>query len=66
MVTQEKLVYSIPECGEILGVSRAHIYKMAKEGRLPIIKLGRRLVVPRAALMRMLESVKPTCQLATT
>ena len=61
MVTTEKLVLSVPEAGELLGVSRAHAYLMVKQGRLPVIKFGRRLVVPRPALMRMLESVTPGC-----
>ena len=59
MVTSEKIVLSVPEAGALLGISRAHAYLMVKQGRLPIIKLGRRLVVPRPALMRMLESVMP-------
>ncbi len=61
MVTSEKLVLTVPECGELLGVSRAHAYLMVKRGRLPVIKLGRRFVVPRPALMKMLESATPIC-----
>lgn len=59
MVTAEKIVLTVPEAGELLGISRAHAYLMVKQGQLPIIKLGRRLVVPRPALMKMLESVTP-------
>ena len=59
MVTDEKLVLTVPEAGELLGISRAQAYLMVKQGRLPVIKFGRRLVVPRPALMRMLESVTP-------
>lgn len=60
MVIEEKLVYSVwPEAGHLLGVSRAHIYKMVKEERLPVLKLGRRYVIPRLALLKMLESITP-------
>ena len=56
MVTTEKLVLRVPEAGELLGVSRAHAYLMVKRGLLPVIKLGRRYVVPVPALMKMLEN----------
>ena len=56
MVTSEKLVLSVPEAGEVLGISRVQAYLMVKRGVIPVIKLGRRLVVPRPALMKMLEN----------
>ncbi len=56
MVANEKLVLTIPEAGERLGISRAQAYLMAKRGVLPILHLGRRQVVPIAALNRMLEN----------
>ncbi len=59
MVTAEKLVLTVPEAGELLGVSRAHAYLMVKLGQIPIIKLGRRIVVPRVALEKMLENATP-------
>lgn len=46
---------SVERAGQYLGVSRAYAYAMAREGRLPTIKLGtRRVRVPTAALLRML------------
>jgi len=59
MVTQEKLVLTVPEAGELLGVSRAHAYLMVKMGQIPIIKLGRRIVVPKVALEKMLAGAEP-------
>lgn len=59
MVVSEKLVLTVPEAGELLGVSRAHAYLMVKLGQIPIIKLGRRIVVPRVALEKMLENATP-------
>jgi excisionase family DNA binding protein len=56
MVMVEKLVLTVPEAGELLGVSRAHAYLMVKLGQIPVIKLGRRIVVPKAALEKMLET----------
>ena len=52
----EKLVYTISETSRKLGISRNHAYKLAREGKLPgIITLGRRLVVSKAILDRLLE-----------
>jgi len=49
---------SVEEAGcEVLGLSRAASYAAAKSGALPVIRLGRRMVVPRHALERLLTSV---------
>lgn len=46
---------SIGQAAQYLGVSRAYGYAMAREGRLPTIKLGeRRIRVPALALLKML------------
>lgn len=44
-----------PEAANALGVSRTTIYKLAKDGSLPTIKLGSRVLVPIAALNKLLE-----------
>jgi len=48
-------VLTVPETGRRLGVCRGTAYKLAREGVIPTLRLGRRVVVPRAALKRMLE-----------
>ena len=64
MIRKEKgqathsLCISIPEAAKLLGISRNTGYEMARLGQLPTIRCGqRRLVVPKAALMKMLEEV---------
>jgi len=39
----------------LLGLSRNGGYQAAAAGTLPTIRVGRRILVPRAALMRLLE-----------
>ncbi len=56
METREKLTLNVPEAGKLLGISRAQAYLMAKTGQIPTIKLGRRVVVPKSALEKMLET----------
>jgi predicted DNA-binding transcriptional regulator AlpA len=48
--------YSIEETAVILGLSRASAYNYAKTGILPVIRLGKRLIVPAAAIERMLTA----------
>ena len=48
-------VLSVPEAGKLLGLGRDASYQAAKRGELPVLKFGKRLVVPRVALERMLQ-----------
>lgn len=47
---------SITEVAHRFGIARSTAYELAASGRLPVpvIRLGRRMVVPRAALDRLL------------
>jgi excisionase family DNA binding protein len=45
-----------PDVGEMLGLSRGAVYAAAKRGEIPTLKFGKRIIVPRAALERLLES----------
>jgi len=48
------LTLTVEEAGRLLGVSRGVAYEAARRGQLPTIRLGRRLLVPRPKLERML------------
>jgi excisionase family DNA binding protein len=50
----ERKTYNIEEAGRLLGVGRNQAYDAAKTGQIPTIKIGKRLLVPKAALDRML------------
>ena len=47
--------YTIEEAAQLLGIGRNHAYEAAKRGDIPSIKIGKRIVVPKAAIDRMLE-----------
>ena len=49
-----KLCYTVPEAAQLLGVSRNFGYELARTGQLPIIRLGNRIIVPKAAFHKML------------
>ncbi|MFY9759262.1 MAG: helix-turn-helix domain-containing protein [Xanthobacteraceae bacterium] len=46
--------YDIEEAAKILGISRAGAYLYAKSGKLPVIRIGSRILVPKAALDKLL------------
>ena len=57
----ERLTVSVEEAAELLGIGRSSAYEAARRyeatnGRdgLPVIRLGRRLLVPKAGLRRLL------------
>jgi excisionase family DNA binding protein len=53
-VTDQPATITITEAARLLGISRASAYAAAHRGELPVLRLGRRLVVPRKALERQL------------
>ena len=57
---QEKLTITVPEAARILGISRGLAYQMARDGTLPVLRFGRRLVVPWAAIERLLQETDTT------
>lgn len=46
---------SVESYAEVMGISRSFAYNLAKAGGIPVIRLGRRMRVPSAAVLRMLE-----------
>jgi len=49
-------VIDVPTAGRVyLNVCRDKAYQLAREGVIPTIRIGRKLVVPVAAMERLLE-----------
>lgn len=49
-----RLTLTVEEAAGTLGISRAFAYEAVKRGEIPSIRIGRRVLVPRAALERLL------------
>ena len=45
---------TVDEAASIMKISRASAYEAVRSGEIPSIRIGRRIVVPTAALRRML------------
>ena len=48
-------VYTVPEVGQLLGINKNLAYELARQGQIPTIRLGRRLLCPKAAVDRWLS-----------
>jgi excisionase family DNA binding protein len=46
--------YSIDEVAKLFGIGRNQAYEAARRGDFPVIRLGKRIVAPKAAIDRML------------
>jgi excisionase family DNA binding protein len=52
----ERLTYDVPEASRLLGISRNSAYAAAKAGLIPVLNVGGRMLVPKAALHQMLAT----------
>ena len=52
---QARLVFTVQETARLLGLSRTSTYLAVRVGSIPSIKLGRRILVPKAALQELLD-----------
>ncbi len=52
---EEKLTLTVEETARLLGIGRNLCYDRVKTGEIPVIKIGRRLLVPRKALEKLLD-----------
>ncbi len=50
----ERLTVTVEEAANLLGVSRAFAYELVARRDLPSVRLGRRVLIPRRALERLL------------
>jgi len=50
----ERATFSVDEAAKFLGLSRWATYEGIKNKEIPTVRIGRRLLIPRAALERML------------
>jgi hypothetical protein len=55
----ERLVYTVPEAGGLLGLGRNASYDAAKRGDIPTIRMGRLLLVPKGPFHRLVGAEIP-------
>jgi excisionase family DNA binding protein len=51
---KHQLTWTVTQCAELLGIGRNSAYEAVNRGEIPVIRIGKRILVPRAALERLL------------
>jgi excisionase family DNA binding protein len=51
----KRLCITVPEAAAMLGLSRNFAYELVKRKELPVVKFGKRLLIPKIALEKRLE-----------
>ncbi len=59
-LNQTKLAFTVEEMAQELGIGRNLAYEAVKSGEIPSIRIGKRIVIPKSALAKMLEVQVPT------
>lgn len=54
-ITTPRSLLSIPEAIEELRISRTHFYRIRAQGRIRVVKLGYRVLVPRQEIDRIVN-----------
>jgi excisionase family DNA binding protein len=55
-VQQERLTWTVAEVAHLLGISVATAYARVKSGAIPHLRLEGRILVPRKALLELLDT----------
>ena len=53
--SNDSLVLTVGETSKILRLSKTTVYDQIRQGSIPSIRMGKRILIPRVALMRKLE-----------
>ena len=53
----EKLTLTVDEAAQALGLSRNSCYQAVETGALPSLRIGKRILIPRFALERLLAGI---------
>ncbi|MEH2589875.1 helix-turn-helix domain-containing protein [Bradyrhizobium sp. AZCC 1721] len=51
----QRLVYTVPEAGALVGLTRNASYEAVKRGEIPVIRFGKLIRVPKLAWHKKLE-----------
>src|SRR5947209_11326391 len=51
-------VYTVGEVARILRLGKISVYQAIEKGEIPCIRIGRRILIPRHALERLLENIR--------
>jgi excisionase family DNA binding protein len=53
----EALLHPVERAGSMLGISRAKVYELLKDGRLQHVKIDNKTLIPQRALTELLQKI---------
>ena len=53
----DKLLYSVSEATQMLSVGRSVVYELIADGKIHVVKIGRRTLIARDELERFVQSL---------
>ena len=53
----ETKIYTIQDVAQMLGISRSFVYQMIKEDKIPVVRLGRRVIIPKLKFDKWFEQL---------
>jgi len=56
MANNGRLTYSVKEAAELLGLSKNSTYQACLTGEIPCLRIGKRVLIPKAKLEQLLHS----------
>ena len=62
MLRREQDVLTVQDVARILRIGKNYTYDLIRSGRIPAMKLGRRLLIPKTVLIDFLESESSSCK----
>ena len=54
----QNIVLTVKEAGKLLRISRGATYEAVRLGRLKSVRIGKRILIPRASIDRLLEEAR--------
>ena len=63
-MNRKKLALTVKETAEMLGLSRASVYQGVRTGEIPHVRIGKRILIPRRTLERILDGTEKTIKQA--
>ena len=58
-MSTEKHTFSVEEAARMIGIGRQAMYELVRTGGVSSVKIGRRVVIPRRALEKLLGEEAP-------
>lgn len=56
MQTLEPAIFTVTQVAQLLGLSRSNAYARVQDGSIPSVRVGGRILIPKRALERLLDS----------